>query len=319
MPSTTYRAVAIINAASGADDKERMPDQVREIFQDHGIPCEVEKVTAGANIAAMAHDAAARGAEVVMAGGGDGTLRAVAEGLAGTETVMAVLPVGTLNHFARDLEMPLDFEQAVEVAATGTPVNVDVGQANGRVFINNAVIGLYPAYRSERDRREARGWGGRAAMLAGMLATVWRYPILTVRFEVNAAAVVRRTPYILIGNNEHAMEGSKPWERGSMTEGRLWVYILRDQSRLAFVRILLNVLLGRFHGPDEFDVIHTGAVSVQARRKRLAVSLDGEIVKLDSPVQFRSWPRALRAMVPAGSKRVSEFVCELEGGVPSAS
>jgi diacylglycerol kinase family enzyme len=136
---------------------------------------------------------------------------------------------------------------------------------------------------------------------------------------VNGAAVVRRTPYILIGNNEHAMEGSKPWERGSMTEGRLWVYILRDQSRAAFARILLKVLLGRFHGPDEFDIIRTAAVSVHARRKRLAVSLDGEIMKLESPVQFRSWPRALRAMVPAGSKRVSEFVCELEGGVPSAS
>src|SRR4051812_34566706 len=163
MSSTTYRAVAIINAASGADDKERMPDQVREIFQDHGIPCQVEKVTAGADISAIARAATASGAELVMAGGGDGTLRAVAEGLAGTETAMAVLPVGTLNHFARDLDVPLDFEQAVQVAASGTRVNVDVGQANGRVFINNAVIGLYPAYRSERDRREARGWGGRAA------------------------------------------------------------------------------------------------------------------------------------------------------------
>src|SRR4051812_3167846 len=94
MSSTTYRAVAIINAASGADDKERMPDQVREIFQDHGIPCQVEKVTAGANIAAMAHDAAARGAEGVMAGGGAGTLRPGTEGLAGPQTGKARGPPG---------------------------------------------------------------------------------------------------------------------------------------------------------------------------------------------------------------------------------
>lgn len=318
MSTATCRAVVIINSASGAADQSQMPDSIGEIFQGRGIECKVEVIAAGTNITSIARKAAQEGVEVVMAGGGDGTLRAVAHGLAGTQTAMAVVPVGTLNHFARDLEVPLDFAQAAEIAAAGVCVTVDVGEANGHVFINNAVIGLYPAYRSAKDSREARGWSRRAATLVGMLSTLWQYPILTVRFVVDGIEVVRRTPYVLIGNNEHAMQGSRPWERGSMTEGRLGLYILRDRSRLAFVRILLNVLFGRFRGTDQFEEISASSVTIKSHRRRIRVSLDGEIFCLQSPVRFRSLERALRVMVPATSKRAAESACSLERGTPSA-
>ena len=213
MGSISYRTVAILNSASGNGGSEQIADRVQQIFEQHGVSCLVMKAGLGTNIEALAGAAIAGGAEMVVAGGGDGTLRAVAQTLAGTQTIMAVLPVGTLNHFARDLEIALDLEEAAAVAAAGTAVNLDVAEANGQVFINNAVIGLYPAYRSEKDHSEARGWGHRASTMAGLLATLWRYPILKVRFSVNGMDMVRRTPYVLIGNNEHAMEGSRPWER----------------------------------------------------------------------------------------------------------
>jgi diacylglycerol kinase family enzyme len=114
------------------------------------------------------------------------------------------------------------------------------------------------------------------------------------------------------------MEGSRPWERGSMTDGKLGVYVLRDQSRFALARILLNVLLGRFRGVEEFEVICTPEIAIRAHRRKIRVSLDGEIFRLKSPIVFRSLQRALRVMVPANGKRAREFFCVIERGTPSA-
>lgn len=317
MPSRPGKAVVVLNNSSGWDNKDAAPALVRTVLQTHGIDCTVTKVAAGANIPAIASQAVNEGAELVVAGGGDGTLRAVAAGLAGTGVPMAVLPVGTLNHFARDMEIPFDLEQAATVAASGTPVTVDVGEVNGRVFINNSVIGLYPTYRFERARREARGWNGKLALLGGLYSVFRRFPFLDVRLEADGVAVARRSPYIVIANNEHAMEGFKPWQRDRMTDGMLWVYISRARSRFDLLRLVFKVLTGRLRTEDEFEVLRAGGVRVTARRRRIGVSLDGEVLPMETPLEYRSRPRELRVMVPPGSRRIAEFVCDT-GGVPSA-
>ncbi|HWQ52285.1 MAG TPA: diacylglycerol kinase family protein [Bryobacteraceae bacterium] len=317
MPGRPGNAFVILNASSGWDKKDAAPALVRAVLRTHGIECTVTKVTAGADIRAIASRAVAEGAELVVAGGGDGTLRAVAAGLSGTGVPMAVLPVGTLNHFARDMEIPFDLEQAATVAAAGTAVTVDVGEVNGRVFINNSVIGLYPTYRFERARREARGWNGKLAILGGIYSVFRRFPFLEVRLDAGDVTVARRSPYIVIANNEHAMEGFKPWQRDRMTDGMLWVYISRARSRFDLLRLVFKVLTGRLRTEDEFEVLRAGRVRVAPHRRRIGVSLDGEVVSMETPLEYRSRPRELRVMVPPGSRRVEEFVCET-GGVPSA-
>jgi YegS/Rv2252/BmrU family lipid kinase len=317
MDPAQRKAFVILNASSGWEKKDTAPTLVREILHARGIDCTVTGVAAGTDIRALASEAVREGAELVVAGGGDGTLRAVAAALAGTKATMGVLPVGTLNHFARDMEIPLDLEKAAEVAATGVAVPVDVAEVNGFVFINNSVIGLYPAYRFERARRERRGWSGALSFLGGVYSVFRRYPYLTVRLTAGGVDVVRRTPLIVVANNEHAMEGFKPWQRDSMTEGMLWVYIARDRSRFGLVRALLKVLTGRLRAEDEFEVLRAREVRVETRRRRLGVSLDGEMVGMNAPLHYRSRPRDLRVMAPPDSRRAAEPVRET-GGVPSA-
>jgi diacylglycerol kinase family enzyme len=308
----------ILNKSAGLDDKESAPEQLRAVFEACEQDCEIHTVAAGEDIGFLAKQAVDAGAERVVAAGGDGTLRAVAEAMADSGATMGVLPVGTLNHFARDMEIPLDLEEAARIAATGPAIAVDVSDVNGRVFINNSVIGLYPAYRDERERKEKAGWPKKLAILAAAFLTWWRYPRVAVRCKVRGAEVIRRTPYIMIANNEHRMEGWTLWQRDKMTEGRLWVYILRNRSRWTVPRILWRILTGASVAQDEFEVIRTSEITVETRRPRIGVSLDGELLTMSSPLHFRSRPRALKNVVPEESKRIAEVVCELTGGVQSA-
>lgn len=295
-------AFVILNASAGWQEQETAPETVRRVFDFHGIACNVTVAAAGSDIGELAAGAVREGARLVVAGGGDGTLRAVASALAGTGVTMGVLPAGTLNHFARDLEIPLDVAAAAETAAAGIPLEVDVAEVNRRVFINNASLGIFPTYRFERVRRERRGRGRLPAFLGAVWSAFRRYPFLQVALEVNGRRVVHRTPYLVIGNNEHAMEGFRPWERERMNEGLLWIYIARDRTRRGLLRVALKVLTGRLRAEDEFEVLHAPEVRVETPRRRIGVSLDGEVFPLETPLEFRSRPRALRVMAPAGSR-----------------
>jgi YegS/Rv2252/BmrU family lipid kinase len=288
-----------VNSSSGWDAKEGAAERLRELFTSRGWDTEVRSVAKGANISELARCAIDEGCGVVVAGGGDGTLNAVATALAGTETAFGILPVGTLNHFARDLNLPLDLDQAAEVVLSGRPARVDVGDVNGRVFLNNAIIGLYPEYRFIKDKQERRGRHRWLAFLSAVAAVFRRYPFLGVRMTVDGCTQLRRTPYILVANNEHAMQGYQLGTRRSLTEGKLWIYVMKRQSRWGLLRMVLDLLIGRFSAERDFDIFEATEAWVETRSKRrLGVSLDGEIVVMETPLHFRSLPGALNVIVP---------------------
>src|SRR5687767_6889695 len=128
MPEVAARtkATIFVNASSGWDEKADAPEELQRWFADSGIDAHVEYVARGVNLAEKARQAVADGNDIVVAGGGDGTLSATASALAGTDVVFGVLPVGTLNHFARDLGLPLDLEAAAKVICDGAAADVDI-------------------------------------------------------------------------------------------------------------------------------------------------------------------------------------------------
>jgi diacylglycerol kinase family enzyme len=230
----------------------------------------------------------------------------VAGALVDADAAMGIIPVGTLNHFARDMEIALDADEAAEIAASGVCVAVDTGEVNGLTFINNSVLGWYPAYHVQRERRERKGWSAWRAIGGALISMLRRHPLLDVRITAGELELFRRSAYILIANNEHAMEGFKPWQRETLTEGALWVYVLTDQRPIAFLRLVLRVLMGRLRPADEFERIRASAVRMELPQKTIMVSLDGEVMPLQSPLEYRSRPRSLKVMAPRGSRRVSE-------------
>jgi YegS/Rv2252/BmrU family lipid kinase len=292
------RALIIINASSGWDAKEDAPERLKHWFEDSGIDARIEYVAKGTNLAQMSREAVAGGYDIVVAGGGDGTLSAVASGLAATDVAFGVLPVGTLNHFARDLSLPLDLEPAARIVCGGHTTHVDVAEVNGKTFLNNSIIGLYPVFRFLRAEQERKGMPRKLALLWAALSVFRRFPFFKLRFILNGRTETRKTPYVLIANNEHAMQGWQLGARRCLCEGKLYIYVMRPQSRLGLLGMLLKVVLGRFDAREHFDIFSAEEVWIETRSKRVGVALDGEVTVLESPLRYRILPVALRVIVP---------------------
>lgn len=289
----------LLNASSGLRQKDKAPDALRSVFAAAGRQCEIHAIKHGIDICGLVQTLVGAGARIIVAGGGDGTLNAVASVLAGTDVAMGVLAAGTLNHFARDLDIPFDLEDAARVILAGRTIQVDMGEVNGRRFLNNAIIGLYPFYRSRRERLERRGSTPLRAMLSAVYSVIRKNPALTVSYQVHGRVVTRRTPILMVANNFHQMEGYQLGTRPSLNSGQLWLYAMHRMSRFGLFGLTLRLMLGRFSKRRDFEVVGAREITVESRRKRIGVSLDGEVVRLKLPLCYRSLPGALKVIVPA--------------------
>lgn len=255
----------------------------------------------GDEMIAAAKAALADGLAIVVAGGGDGTINAVASVLAGTGVAFGVLPLGTLNHFAKDMGIPLPLDEAVANVATGTRKLVDVGEVNDRVFLNNSSLGLYPDIVRDREKQQARL--GRGKWLAACWATIGalrRYPFLNVRLKLeDGQEHARRTPFVFIGNNDYTMEGFCIGERTRLDGGTLSLYVAQRPGRLGLLRLGWSALTGRLAQERDFDILSTRSMDIETRHKRLRVATDGEVTIMATPLRYRIRPGALSVIVPS--------------------
>ena len=169
----------------------------------------------------------------------------VAAALAGSEIALGVLPLGTLNHFAKDMHLPLALEPAIAQIARGAMRRVDVGEVNGRVFINNSSLGLYPDIVRDRKRQQKRlGRGKWPALVWATLGALRRFPFLSVRLRSMGSSGCARTPFVFIGNNAYTMRGFAIGERDRLDSGCLSLYVAQRAGRLRLLQLALRALLG---------------------------------------------------------------------------
>jgi YegS/Rv2252/BmrU family lipid kinase len=263
-----------------------------------GIDAELEWVDGG-DFAKAASTAVAGGAELIVAGGGDGTLSAVAGALAGTETKLGILPLGTLNHFARDLGIPAKLDEAARLILEGREHRVDVGEVNGRVFINNSAIGIYPLMVTDRDsQQKQRGRHKRVAMAIAAARTLFRFSSRRLTLTIDEQSTHVETPLLFVGNNAYRLEMPGAGTRERIDRGELCVVVLRRNSRLGFVAATIRVLFGRRRHLDVERVDDVHELRVDVRRSFVTVSVDGETERLASPLTYRIRPKALRVVAP---------------------
>lgn len=259
----------------------------------------------------IARRAIDNGATIVVAGGGDGTVNAVASAVfecaaRGIEATLGVLPLGTLNHFAHDVGIPAEVPEALQVIAHGHSRQIDVGQVNERIFVNNSGLGLYPDMvfnREERQRKGASKWP--AAFSEGVRAFM-RYKLLTLQVTVDGRSLNRRTPAVFVGNNEYTMQGTIAAERPSLSDGILSLYIPHPTSRARLIVFSLHALFGNPESSAEFDRINTTEFTINCTKKQLRVSIDGEVTTMDTPLAYRTLPGALRVLAPAVANEAAE-------------
>lgn len=289
----------ILNAASGGSEAEKLRARVNEQFLSEGTPANVLLARGGAELVALARRAREGESEVVVAGGGDGTINAVASELLGTGKSLGVLPVGTFNYFAKNLGIPLDLEGAIRTIARGHTADADLGEVNGRIFLNNFSIGLYPSIIRQREQ-EYRRWGRRQLVAyAAVGRTLFQgSPFLSVRLTTEGEEMSVRTPLIFVGSNGYQIEEFNLPGRRCVRRGELAIYVARPTGWPGLLRLALQALLGRLRGERTLEVLCAREAKVETRRRRIAVALDGEVVSLETPLRFAARPAALRVIVP---------------------
>jgi diacylglycerol kinase family enzyme len=292
----------IINASAGADDKQAIAEKLAPIFAAGGIDAQITLARSSEELIEAARGAAAGRPLAVVAGGGDGTLSTVASTLAGTDVPFGVLPLGTLNHFAKDLGIPLDPEEAARNIVAGHVVSVDVGEVNGRIFLNNSSLGIYPRIVRQREHQQRQGRGKWTAFTWATLRALRRYIFLSVALRTKTEQLSLRTPFVFIGNNEYQMESLNMGGRTCLNAGQLSVVVAHRAGRWGLLRLAVRALVGRLRESREFDAFCTTEIRIETRRDTIDVALDGEVTRMETPLNYRVRPGALRVIVPAGGK-----------------
>src|SRR5438270_3102807 len=299
-PRPALRPAVIINASSGTNDKQEARESLSDFFASAGVEARISLVESGAEVVALAQRAVKENCQPIIAGGGDGTINAVASILLDTDRTLGILPLGTLNHFANDLHIPLDIEDAARVCLDGRASKVDVGEVNGRVFLNNSSLGLYPSIVRQREKQQEQlGRGKWPAFVWATLTILKRYPFLNVRLSTDDQRLIRRTPFVFIGNNEYQMESLRIGARSRINEGELSLYVAHHTGRMGLLRLAFRALFGGLRDEKDFDAVCTKEVWVETHRpKRLRVATDGEVTIMTTPLHYRTRPGALRVLVP---------------------
>jgi len=298
MPQTRSVKV-IINAGSGVSEKEDVRRQLIAIFEAAGITADISLVRTGAEIVEMAREAAGDDWSTIVAGGGDGTINAVASALIGSEKILGVLPLGTLNHFAKDLGIPLDLEGAARVVISGHTRAVDVGEVNGHTFLNNSSLGLYPMIVREREKQQRQGSAKWPSFVWAAIAAFRRYPFLNVSLMAEGKHYRLKTPSVFVGNNKYVMQGFNIGRRENLDEGQLSVYVTNRAGRWGLLRLAVRALLGHLREEKDFLALLTDELEIRTRHKRLRVAFDGEVDTLEVPLLYSVRPRVLRVTVPS--------------------
>jgi YegS/Rv2252/BmrU family lipid kinase len=298
MPRAREVLVCVNRSSGAAARSEREADEIRAALASAGIKGRVELLD-GAAIAEQAKKAAEAGTELIVVGGGDGTISAAAGALAGTETSLGILPLGTLNHFARDLGIPMKLDEAAKVIAAGQTRVVDVAEVNGRTFINNSAIGLYPLMVIDRDLQQQRlGRSKRFAMVVAALRTLARFHHDRLTLTVNDEQARLDTPLLFVGNNDYRIDIGAPGHRGSLQDGKLCVLVMRKKTRRGLIAASIRALLNRTRPDDMVRLDDVARLRVASRRTHLPISVDGEVTALTSPLDYKVRKRALKVIAP---------------------
>jgi YegS/Rv2252/BmrU family lipid kinase len=287
---------AILINRGGGSVGER--SAVKQAFDAAGLTGKIQWLE-GKAIRKAAEAALANGAELVVAGGGDGTISCVAGALAGSKVALGVLPLGTLNHFARDLGIPADLGEAAKLIAAGRKRKVDVAEVNGRLFINNSSIGVYPLMVNDREAQQHRlGRRKRLAMAVAGLRTLLRFSTRRLSLTVNDHTSQVETPLLFVGNNAYRLEMPGAGSRERLDEGRLCVILLRRKSRWGFVAAAVRSLAGRNRRIDVGQLDDVKELRVNSSRQAIRISLDGETALMETPLVYRIRPKALKVIAP---------------------
>ena len=295
------RIRVIVNKGGGTSEgDEAEAERIRAAFEAGGVDADVRPTEPDDIAEAFREAATASGLDAVVAGGGDGTLSCAAGQLAGTGRPFGILPLGTLNHLARDAGIPAALEEAVAVIAAGRTREIDVAEVNGRVFVNNSSVGLYPdMVRLREAQQERSGRGKRLAMLSASLASLRSFRRHRLWISAPGLEAPIRTPLLFVGNNRYQVSLFALGQRERLDQGELCLYAIRARGRAHLFWAGIRGIFGRLDQQRDFITAYVGEAEISSDRPMLTLSADGETIRMETPLRYRIRPKALKLIVPA--------------------
>ena len=290
------RGTVFLNRSSGVKLSPVELDALTAAAADAGL--EVLELSRDLDVTAAVRDRLSRGTRLFIAAGGDGTVHHVVQPVVHTDATLAVLPIGSYNHFARDLGIPLDWRSALRVALAGVLRQIDTGRVNDQFFLNNVSIGLYPELVARREER-GRDYPRWKARLIAAYATLRKYAHVTVAVESEFHQELIRTHVFMISNNSYDLSrvGIQA-PRNNLEEGSLSVYWLPHTPRWMLMKLVARYLAGRVREVAGFRSFRTRRLRVQSSHAHLKVGVDGEVFTMPTPLVITIVPQSLVVKVP---------------------
>jgi len=271
-------------------------------FAIHGITAELQ-ILPGDQLKVAAEVARSKVAagelDAIVVSGGDGTIRTIAEVLADSGVPLGVIPGGTFNHFAKDLKIPMKADEAIAVISAGWLRSVDAGEVNGKLFINNSSIGIYPYLVVERERRRTHGLPKLVAMSWAILRALRNFPIRRLSVTAEGWTERLRSPCVFVGNNEYTVSGLNAGTRTRVDDGKLCLLMARHQSLPRLSLLALRAVLGLLNRSSDLRMTLLSSVTITSRRRQLLVAFDGEVEAMSTPLHYKIRPNVLRIFAPS--------------------
>lgn len=238
------KIAVIINGSSGSGNDDEDVETVKSSFALSDAEVTINVATNGDELTKLIDKAGESDADVIVAGGGGGTISYAASVAYKTGKILGVLPLGTLNNFSKDLNISADIADAVKIIIDGNVSTIDLGEVNGRTFINNSSIGLYPKIVRRREKRQRLGRGKWVSALWASLRMFKISPFLKVSITLDNKTFVRKTPFVFIGNNEYDVDLYNIGRRSTINDGKLSVYFLHKGGRMGVITLLFKTVFG---------------------------------------------------------------------------
>jgi YegS/Rv2252/BmrU family lipid kinase len=299
MPKTVD---VIINSNSGGFVAEETLAEIERAFAGYSVEVRVHVADTGDETEKLAAECADSEGDIIVAAGGDGTISTVAKEVVRAGKVLGILPLGTLNNFSKDLQIPQDIDRAIRTIVENSERMIDLGEVNGRIFVNNSSIGLYPHIVRDREKQQRLGRGKWLSAFWASLRIFKRSPFLKVELEIDGKKFLRKTPFVFVGNNSYEMEIYNIGRRKSLETGELSVYYLHREGRWGLIMLILKTALGSLKQWEDFEYIATKEITIFTRKNLINTAIDGETTMMETPLTYKIRPRALRVLVPAETK-----------------
>jgi diacylglycerol kinase family enzyme len=283
----------VINQHTSAGRDSAIAKEIRSGFAENGIDADV-RLSPSKHLSTTASELLEEKVDALVAGGGDGTVSTIAEVCAKHRLPLGIIPLGTRNHFGRDLGIPRSTAESILCIARARPSKVDLGSVNDRYFINNSSIGAYP--RAVEEREELRYRFLLRKFLAGMVATLRTFaqrPIVDATIELDGSTFRASGPFVFVGNNLYSVKLLSVSHRASVSEGQLCIYTARCNGVSGLFHLLWLSLWGRLEQSRHFEMRTGTEAIVRLPKSQARVSKDGEVFRMATPLHYQIQPCAL--------------------------